>query len=431
MVTAKIPFNEFIKILRDEALENGYFYLVVLIARYADTPAIFDEVDKFWTSFHDLTGKHIVFVTSKNEERNDRIKFESGEIILPNCNVLNQLESATKFRTVDQWSRNDSEYYRKTLMEITPYKKELWKEDHTLEITEIIKSLGLKRNEVPCLYVENLVNFDFFTIPVDRLQRNYENLYSFIRIVESELYIANEKIIESLKKRRESKEIIRALERELSNHPKHNRDLIDSTNWLKDWHKRYSDQYPEVCSYVEKSINGEGNVKDVYKHIFPIKDAMSYLGFVELRRHLNRLGALANGIDENNALYSFRRKLHNDIKSNMNVLIYNNSSDFKKLKSKVSDSQTTYFPNTEIKRIRTLISKGEIGKALKFMSIFCRSKNFTEIEKLLIALESQYSTATRDNNIGVLSYVDFCVVRNRITYAILDLLLDISVPNFG
>jgi hypothetical protein len=62
MDQCKLSLSDFYAECVDAAASAGYRVLITLIARQGDAPDVYSEIEKYWSSLHDLTGKMILFL---------------------------------------------------------------------------------------------------------------------------------------------------------------------------------------------------------------------------------------------------------------------------------------------------------------------------------------------------------------------------------
>lgn len=62
MFVSRLPLVEFYTELLPAAREAGYKIVLTALAREADAPSFYHDVERYWTSLHDATGPHILFV---------------------------------------------------------------------------------------------------------------------------------------------------------------------------------------------------------------------------------------------------------------------------------------------------------------------------------------------------------------------------------
>lgn len=62
MEIVNIPIVDFYKNCLDCAYERGFKWVLYLLAREADAEKFYRQIQTYWNSLHDLTGKQILFV---------------------------------------------------------------------------------------------------------------------------------------------------------------------------------------------------------------------------------------------------------------------------------------------------------------------------------------------------------------------------------
>src|SRR5215471_15711937 len=62
MLRSRVPLVVFYSALLPAAAAAGYKIIVTALVREADSPAFFEDIKRYWSSLHDVTGPHILFV---------------------------------------------------------------------------------------------------------------------------------------------------------------------------------------------------------------------------------------------------------------------------------------------------------------------------------------------------------------------------------
>lgn len=66
-----IPMLDYLKYCMDIAEDNGYKWVMVLLARELDAVKSYEQLKKYWNSFNDLTGDLVLFIMSINNESHE------------------------------------------------------------------------------------------------------------------------------------------------------------------------------------------------------------------------------------------------------------------------------------------------------------------------------------------------------------------------
>lgn len=158
MIIAKLPFGEFLPLLRESGRRSGFSWLIIFIAREADCSPIFKELEEHWSSLHDLTGTKILFLTIDGTEhspvegwnhgwqlRNDigHIDGSYGTVIYsPECRLWQNIEDNQYNSDSDQvkpWIIEDESVIQQN---IKPRRRdEGWRDQQSLGISRLINPL--------------------------------------------------------------------------------------------------------------------------------------------------------------------------------------------------------------------------------------------------------------------------------------------------
>ena len=84
MYRVQIPIAQFYRLCLQAAAEGGFDVVLCLVGRKADSPRIYEEIVRNWSSLHDLTGEQILFVFAGDppEEHNHGVRHCHEEILL-------------------------------------------------------------------------------------------------------------------------------------------------------------------------------------------------------------------------------------------------------------------------------------------------------------------------------------------------------------
>ena len=64
MLITNLSIVEYIQTCIKTAYDQGYLWVMVLLARERDATRSYEELKRYWDSFNDLTGKSILFILS-------------------------------------------------------------------------------------------------------------------------------------------------------------------------------------------------------------------------------------------------------------------------------------------------------------------------------------------------------------------------------
>ena len=75
MRTVSIPIVEYLETCSTAAFEQGFSYLIILLAREADAEKTYEQIQNAWDSLHDITGNNFLFLFAGPRE--DRAPWDS------------------------------------------------------------------------------------------------------------------------------------------------------------------------------------------------------------------------------------------------------------------------------------------------------------------------------------------------------------------
>lgn len=341
MIIAKLPFEKFLKLLRISGREQGFIFLIIFIAREADCPQVFKQLERTWSSLHDLTGSEILFLTidgtnsypspieeDKQHRFRDDVGFidnSRGSIIYsPECKLLQRIEDAS---VQDNYNRNciDSN--------IRPTRRNsTWRDEQTLGISSLLKSLKeVQEEDTPCLYFESLLSNHRFNVPIwinDKQLSIYDLLkltFNKTRGCMLEMRKTSLSRKELLKSVRNLEASIKFLKAEPSSTIK---KLMYSKSWLEEWYKSNELLKPEIHGVINSAIDGNLQITDVYSGISHLKGNLDPRLFSELRSHLNRMVDCRHLLNEVKDL--------EDTKYKNQALIGNKRAEIENLEDKIN-----------------------------------------------------------------------------------------------
>lgn len=303
MIVAELPFNPFIQMLRRCGAKQGFSLMAIFIARHAECSWAFDEINRSWSSLHDVTGSHLLFLTldAKNSspiagwdigcrlnELAGSVRGNYGVVAFASQFRLMQTVDAPEIDNfVKPWSQLTSEEF--VARHVRERRRlEGWADDHTLAISAAVETLDeLDENNVPCIYFELLHDNSSVTIPLPRYSDG-KSIYDGFKMLISGF---QGRFSELQKLTNEISNLTDTL-REFSGRSSALQRCLESSEWLKQWIDRSDDVAPNIRSFVESCIAGQGSTKEVYKVIAPLIPLVSKDEFRTLRTHLNRLSAM-------------------------------------------------------------------------------------------------------------------------------------------
>jgi TIR domain len=162
MLISRVPLIEFYRNLLPSARMAGYKLVLTALVREADAPAFYEDVKRYWTSLHDATGPDILFVfagANAAEELNEHgirhgrepVAFRSDQVALAGLNEK-RWHMHWRGQFMPQ-SFPDMANAEPAFRRGTPHlddSRNLGR-DHTLEIRELRRFLGLREEQLPCL----------------------------------------------------------------------------------------------------------------------------------------------------------------------------------------------------------------------------------------------------------------------------------------
>ncbi len=191
MFTSQVPLVKFYENLLPAARQAGYKLVLTALAREADSPGFYEDVKRYWSSIHDATGPHILFVfagANAAKELNEHgLKDKRKSVAF----VSNDVAMGGKETWKMQWH---SESSRTSFRRGKPYlsrKEEVdIARDHTLEMYELRRYLRLRETQLPCFAFTLLdpsahEERPVIVVPFSRLERS--TTYMFLKFLANTL----------------------------------------------------------------------------------------------------------------------------------------------------------------------------------------------------------------------------------------------------
>lgn len=314
-----MPFEPFVHMLRICGRERGFSLMAIFVARHADCPWAFEEINQSWSSLHDLTGNEILFLTldAKNsspidkENYGSRLKESTGRVhgdygIVAFTSNFRLMQTLDAGRRVKEWSKRTSEDFVEAHARARKREDE-WADDHTLGISEAVRSLyGLTENDVPCIYFEGL---DFRWRPIIISLPKYPNsnisIYGCLKALigklnsfkdEERRYKTKSQAIRA--KIENAQKLVQNAQKQIQTIHDHYRvkyksgpykKLLHSVNWLCQYLHQNNNIVPDVNSYITNIISGCGQAEDVEIFIKQFVSQLNINDYYQLRAHLIRL----------------------------------------------------------------------------------------------------------------------------------------------
>jgi hypothetical protein len=270
MIIAELPFREFDSLLKIWAKKKHFELIVYLVARNADTPKLFEEIERNWSAIHDVTGSKMLFVLidgQSNSFQNDRRQIEGSYgfyLYSPFCQMVSSLETELSY----------DGYFSKYIVPHQDHNKEKkWQQNHSVSMTEVARVLDLNEKEIPCLNFYLVSCQSNITFSLKNLSQEFSIYKVFKKISEGEDYFTDPTMVDESVNFLNSKKYKKYVKhQELLNKFKLEAQLDLKT---KEW--------------FNKVIGLEVSDKDVYENIRHLKDKHSMKEFSSIRAALNSL----------------------------------------------------------------------------------------------------------------------------------------------
>lgn len=163
-----IPLVDFYKNLLPAARDAGFKVVLTALVREADSPSFYEDIKRYWTSLHDVTGSDILFVfagaNAAKELKDYGVRSKNREeLVFSNSLAM----TGSEVGQIRMYIPYPSNYYRKPLHSLdaetdSENDKSRVREaisgpssdfggSHTLEIAQLRDFLNLSERELPCL----------------------------------------------------------------------------------------------------------------------------------------------------------------------------------------------------------------------------------------------------------------------------------------
>lgn len=175
MQVTYIGLSEYFQRCILEAKRQKYILIISLIARYSDAQELYEKLEEDWASLNDLTGDKILFVFSTPRTRKRASFFQlpgkkSYEgVMCPFVELING-------RGVES-NNGPFEYL------YDGYDKIDWKHRHSQTITEFAANYNISEEEIPCLFLYDLIGDRYKVIPIGQST----NIYVMIKCMVYEI----------------------------------------------------------------------------------------------------------------------------------------------------------------------------------------------------------------------------------------------------
>jgi hypothetical protein len=300
MVVAPIPLGPFLDLLHQSARRLSTHLIVILIAREADCPWLFAEIDRDWASIHDSTGNNIIMVTIDGEThlplskdgysfnlRDDVGALRGGYGLVafsPGSRLMNQLQDDNlDCRQTADWNEHPDEAFFARFTHPKTYSR-AWRDNHSLSISSAVAALpGITERMLPCLRIDLVQSDHSFVLQLrPDPPESDDSVYRALRRV----MIEGEPLLARIKACGKVLRVQGAPPRKVAS-------VANSIQWVKDWTTARSDLQPSVQNFLNAALEGDASTEAVLCNIAPLRDVIDSASFRSLRGHLNRLAALS------------------------------------------------------------------------------------------------------------------------------------------
>lgn len=297
MIVADMPFSPFLNLLRISAKKLNFHLIAILVAREADCRWAFEQLEKDWSSLHDVTGDKIIFITVDGEEHipisdgGNGLKNNIGTLrgdyglvtFSKSCKLYNKIkDDHIRQGEVLEWAQPIQEFSR----HIQPLPRPNgWRNSQSLGISSVLSTLGLSESQAPCLYVEIVHTSHNFVLPITN---NPTSEFSFYKSFKKILLDSDD----SFKRIQNYSGWLHNQGNNLQI-PRKVKDIANSLLWLRIWLESQHDLPDQVKHFVLVALKGDAHNKEVYRAISPLKGEIDQHTFSELRSHLDRITSLS------------------------------------------------------------------------------------------------------------------------------------------
>ncbi|HEY5593517.1 MAG TPA: hypothetical protein VIK55_21185 [Paludibacter sp.] len=276
MIIAELPFEQFNSILQGCAKKKEFELIIYLVARNADTPKLFNEIEANWSSLHDITGKNILFVVVNGQSHKwtsnrNQIEGEYGfHLFSPYCLLSSSIDTRIGFE--ERW-------FGKYVVPINELENpRRWREQHNIAMTEVATALNLSESDIPCLNFYIVTADKNISFPLKHVSSNF-SLYLFIKkIKETNNFFGKKKQFE---------------ERDLLNSSKKYKKYDIHSKNLRKAISTIDIDIP-TKSWIESVLSMDSKDKNVYNKIVHLKSMFEPKEFTKFRAALNCLVDLAS-----------------------------------------------------------------------------------------------------------------------------------------
>jgi hypothetical protein len=312
MIVAEMPLPEFFAILRRTTRDQGYLFLIFFVAREADSPALFTDLENSWASLHDLTGDTTLFVTvdgsdhplMRNRQLIKGVGYIDGGFGLavhaPHCQMNGTVNNAhMAVGSVTPWvvERQAEDFVRR---HVQPSRRaDGWRDQQSLGVSALASSLtDTAEDDVPCLVVESLQCDHSFKVALRDVSGHF-SVYKYLK----QVLAVGLSLTTAMQQDARS---IRLLEDENRKLSPPSKKVIESREWLSNWLEENLQVVPDFRDWVVGAINGQASLSEIVPRV--------PRGNTPLRSHLNRV---ISGADRRGYIAEEILKLRNRVEANL------------------------------------------------------------------------------------------------------------------
>lgn len=199
MFTSRVPLVEFYKNLLPAARFVGYKLVLTALAREADAPDFYADVKRYWSSLHDATGPDILFVfaganaaeTLNNQglrHKREPVVFCTDHLAFEGIDDKKwKMSWPGRFRDTEMPWANDLPAFRRGRPVLGD---DNLATNHTLEIYDLRRFLGVREAQLPCLVFTLLGpikdrSVQQVTVPFAEFERS--TIYLYLKTIAEQL----------------------------------------------------------------------------------------------------------------------------------------------------------------------------------------------------------------------------------------------------
>jgi hypothetical protein len=149
--------DEFYETYLERLSSAGYLALVLAIVREADAPGFYEDVLRYWTSLHDLTGQRIVFAVAAPSvadrvNEHQYIGSNTSTHLVGKPGILRSVDN-TLYRHIKEFRNREFNHPFLPQSSKPRCTEGDFADANTLQITRLSAKLGLSERQLPCLHL--------------------------------------------------------------------------------------------------------------------------------------------------------------------------------------------------------------------------------------------------------------------------------------